>query len=98
LSVGGGGGPEIAGTLVGSFSEGDKNGKIGLCHVRSVLGKKQNMSFSFDPASMSCKNCPGRGEHSLVGGAGGGGCWRGKLLCSLTRTSPRACLVPRGNA
>jgi hypothetical protein len=30
------------------------------------------MSFSFDPVSMSCKNCPGRGEHALVGGVGGG--------------------------
>ena len=41
------------------------------------------MSFSFDPVSMSCKNCPGRGEHSLVGGAGGGGRGGETDLCTL---------------
>jgi hypothetical protein len=58
---GGGGGPEIAGSLVGSLSEGNNVGRIGLCHVRSVLVKKQNMSLSFIHVSMSCKNCQGRG-------------------------------------
>ncbi len=69
----GGGGPQNVSSFVGSFSEGKKTEQIGLCHLRSVLGKKQNVSFSFDPVSMKCTACPGRGEHSIVGGGGGSG-------------------------
>ncbi len=59
--VGGSGGPEIAGSLAGSFSDGDKGGRIGLCHVQSVLGKKQNMSLSFDPCVSELQKRSGEG-------------------------------------
>jgi hypothetical protein len=39
-----------------------------LSHNRSVVGKKQNMSFSFDPSTMTCYSCSGRGGHSVNGG------------------------------
>jgi hypothetical protein len=67
----GGGGPQNVSNFAGSFSEGNNTEQIGHCHLRSVLGKKQNVSFSFDPVSMKCTACPGRGEHSIEGGGGG---------------------------
>jgi hypothetical protein len=69
----GGGGPQNVSSFVGSFSEGNNTEQIGLCHLRSVLGKKQNVAFSFDPVTMNCTTCPGRGEHSIVGVGGGSG-------------------------
>jgi hypothetical protein len=75
FGVGCGGGPQNVSSFVGSFSEGNNTEQIGLCQLRSVLGKKQNFAFSFDPVTMSCTTCSGRGEreHFIVGGVGGGG-------------------------
>jgi hypothetical protein len=54
---------------IGSFTvKGD--GRAALCHFRSVIEKKQNISTSFNPKTLSCGSCPARGEHP-VGGEGG---------------------------
>jgi hypothetical protein len=81
--------------FVGSFSEGKNCEKLANCHLRSVPGKKLNYCFSFDPVTMSCKSCPGRGEHSLVGG--GGGWWKDRFSVFPTRTSLQAFPVPMGS-
>jgi hypothetical protein len=93
----GGGGPQNVSNFAGSFSEGNNTEQIGHCHLRSVLGKKQNVSFSFDPVSMKCTACPGRGEHSIEGG-GVGVRWKGRSSAFLTKTSLQAFPAPMGNA
>jgi len=53
----------------GSFSSKDDN-RTELAHFRSILESKLNISFSFDPKSMLCSNCLGRGSHPVCGGGG----------------------------
>jgi hypothetical protein len=56
--------------LIGSFvARGD--GRSSLCHFRSVIEKKQNISTSFNPKTLTCSSCPARGEHPVGGGGGG---------------------------
>ena len=69
LKTGGGGKSSLV--QVGEFSNKDDN-RSSLCHFRTVLERKQNFSFSFDPKSMKCTNCLDRGEHEVSGGGGGG--------------------------
>ena len=65
-----GGRVEREANQIGSFAvKGD--GRAALCHFRSVIEKKQNISTSFNPKTLSCGSCPARGEHP-VGGEGGG--------------------------
>jgi hypothetical protein len=64
-----GGRVEREGNLVGSFAE-KGDGRSALCHFRSVIEKKQNISTSFNPKTLTCSSCPTRGEHP-VGGEGG---------------------------
>jgi hypothetical protein len=65
-----GGRVEREANQIGSFVvKGD--GRAALCHFRSVIEKKQNISTSFNPKTLSCGSCPARGEHP-VGGEGGG--------------------------
>jgi hypothetical protein len=56
---------------VGSFANGGDN-RSSLCHFRSRVDRKQNLSFSFDPCSLLCSNCPSRGGHAVCGDGGGG--------------------------
>ncbi len=64
-----GGRVEREANQIGSFAvKGD--GRAALCHFRSVIEKKQNISTSFNPKTLSCGACPARGEHP-VGGEGG---------------------------
>jgi hypothetical protein len=44
----------------------------GVAHHRSVFETKQNISFSFDPKTLVCASCLGRGGHPVGGGGGGG--------------------------
>jgi len=56
---------------IGSFVvAGD--GRSGICHFRSIIEKKQNVSTSFDPKDLMCSACPGRAAHPVGGGAGSG--------------------------
>ena len=66
--VGGGLSPEKGD--VGSFASADDN-RSAFCHFRSVIERKVNMSFSFDPKTLLCGSCVGKGEHSVTGGEGG---------------------------
>jgi hypothetical protein len=73
---------------LGSFSIiGDR--RPAICHFWSIIEKKQNVSTSFDPKSLSCNSCPGRGPHPVVGGEGLRQCFilsdqnfPGKVPCS----------------
>ncbi len=59
---------------IGSFdSRGD--GRIALCHIRSVIEKKQNISTSFSPKTLMCSSCPARGEHPAFGEGGNCQCF-----------------------
>jgi hypothetical protein len=65
-----GGGMEIEKVGLGSFS--NKNDeRVGKCHRRFLVDKKQNITFSFDPVSMTCYNCSG-GGHKVRNEGGGG--------------------------
>jgi hypothetical protein len=64
------GGLVIEKKKVGAF-ESKIDGGAAICHFRSLMDKKQNICFSFNPATLKCNACPGRGEHE-VGGEGGG--------------------------
>ena len=57
---------------VGSFANGGDN-RSTLCHFCSRVDRKQNLSFSFDPRSLMCSNCPSRGGHGVLWGGRGGG-------------------------
>jgi hypothetical protein len=67
FSQGGGGVKEK--TTIGSFTS-RNDCRSELAHFRSVVESKLNLSFSFDPKSMLCSNCMGRGAHSVCGGGG----------------------------
>jgi hypothetical protein len=56
---------------VGTFANKGDN-RSSLCHFRFLMDRKQNMSFSFDPQTLQCSNCPARGSHAVGGGVGGG--------------------------
>jgi hypothetical protein len=65
-----GGGMETEKVGLGSFS--NKNDeRVGKCHMRFLVDKKQNITFSFDPVSMTCYNCSG-GGHKVCNEGGGG--------------------------
>jgi hypothetical protein len=42
---------------VGTFANSNDNRPI-LCHYRSLMDRKQNISLSFDPLTMLCNSCP----------------------------------------
>jgi hypothetical protein len=62
-----GGGMVIEKISIGSFANKDDN-RTELCHFRTRPERKQNSSFSFDPKSLLCSNCPSRGGHRIDGG------------------------------
>jgi hypothetical protein len=77
-SLVGGGGVVLEKAEIGSFSNpGDC--RSASCHFRTVREKSLCISFSFDPATLKCSNCPGRGPHGMEegewdrNGGGGGG-------------------------
>jgi len=39
--------------------------RINFCHIRSIVEKKQNISMSFDPATMMCYSCTEKGGHPV---------------------------------
>jgi hypothetical protein len=56
---------------IGSF--GDTNeARGGICYYRSLMNKKQNICFIFDPKTLLCSSCSGKEPHP-VGGEGEGG-------------------------
>jgi len=73
-----GGGMETEKVGLGSFSN-KKDERVGKCHKRFLIDKKQNITFSFDPVSMMCYNCTGGGHKVCNEGGGGGrrGWWGG---------------------
>jgi len=79
---------------IGSFANKGDN-RAGICHFRSLMDRKLNMSFSFDPHSMLCSNCPTRGGHPVGEGGGGG---LGKPSFCLTRIFPLLSPALKGNA
>jgi len=80
------------GTDTGSFFNAG-NLRMANAHFRTNFSKNLNVSFSFDPATLTCFNCGG-GSHKVVGSAvgGGGGVVLGPTSC-LIRPSPRSCLT-----
>jgi hypothetical protein len=40
--------------------------RIKKVHIRSFFTQKQNVSFSFDPTSLTCNNCENRLAHSII--------------------------------
>jgi len=62
-----GGGMVIEKISIGSFANKDDK-RTELCHFRTRPERKQNSSFSFDPKSLLCSNCPSRGGHRIDGG------------------------------
>jgi len=50
-------------------------------HFRTNFSKNLNVSFSFDPATLTCLNCGG-GAHKVVGSSVGGGCSAGAYILS----------------
>jgi hypothetical protein len=80
---------------IGSFkTKGD--GRLAICHFMTLVEKKQNISFSFDPKTLICSSCSGRGGGGTRWGEGG---WRlGKFLSSRTRTSLPSCLAAWASA
>jgi uncharacterized membrane protein YgcG len=69
--MGGEGGPVLEKCSIGSF--GDTNeARGGICYYRSLMNKKQNICFSFDPKTLLCSSCSGKEPHP-VGGEGEGG-------------------------
>jgi hypothetical protein len=66
-----GGGMETEKVGLGSLSN-KKDERVGKCHKRFLIDKKQNITFSFDPVSMTCYNCTG-GGHKVCNEGGGGG-------------------------
>jgi hypothetical protein len=67
---------------MGTFANKGDN-RSSICHFRSLMDRKQNMCFSFDPLTLLCSNCPARGSHT-VGGGGGSDTHKG----CLTKTFP----------
>jgi len=82
---------------IGSFSiPGDK--RVDNCQTRFLIDKGQNMSFSFDPDSMLCFTCSGRGSHPVTrDGLSGGGRWLGSVSFCLTTTFPQSCPAAMGS-
>ena len=69
-SLSGGGRPKIETSQIGSFKT-NGDGRLGVSHFLTIVEKKQNISFSFDPKTLICSSCSGRGG-SPGGGRGGG--------------------------
>jgi hypothetical protein len=68
LSEGGRQKPESS--QIGSFkTKGD--GRFAICHFMTLVEKKQNISFSFDPKTWICSSCNGRGGGGHPVGGGG---------------------------
>ena len=68
---GGVGGVDTERADIGSFAvPGDA--RIEKCQTRFLFEKKQNISFSFDPVTMMCYGCGGRGAHPVTQEGGGG--------------------------
>jgi hypothetical protein len=65
------GGVRVEKTNIGTFANPDDD-RINNCHTRFIVEKKQNISFSFDPATMMCYSCTARGGHAICGEEGGG--------------------------
>jgi hypothetical protein len=57
---------------IGTFANSNDN-RHSLCHYRSLMDRKQNISLSFDPLTMLCNSCPARGGALCWGGGCGGG-------------------------
>ena len=72
LSLNEGGGKTIEQKTVGSFDVKDDH-RSAIAHYRCMVDRKLNLSFSFDPKTLICSNCPARAGHSVLGGGGGGG-------------------------
>jgi hypothetical protein len=69
-SLSGGGRPKVESSQIGSFKTiGD--GRLAVSHFMTIVEKKQNISFSFDPKTLICSSCSGRGG-APCGGRGGG--------------------------
>jgi hypothetical protein len=68
---------------IGTFANKGDN-RASLCYFRSLMDRKQNMSFSFDPQSLLCSNCPARGGHDVGEGGEGGS---DTLMCCLIKIS-----------
>jgi hypothetical protein len=47
--------------LLGSFGI-EKDNRVSKNHTRFLVDKKQNITFSFNPVSMTCYNCAGGGD------------------------------------
>ena len=63
-SLSGGGKPKAETSQIGSFkTRGD--GRLAICHFMTLVEKKQNISFSFDPKTLICSSCSGRGGHPV---------------------------------
>jgi hypothetical protein len=55
---------------IGTFANSNDNRPV-LCHYRSLMDRKQNISLSFDPLTMLCNSCPSRGGHPVGGEVAG---------------------------
>jgi hypothetical protein len=66
-SLSGGGRPKIETSQIGSFKT-NGDGRLGVSHFLTIVEKKQNISFSFDPKTLICSSCSGRGGHPVGGG------------------------------
>ncbi len=88
-----GGGMEIEKVGLVSFS--NKNDeRMGMCHRRFLVDKKQNITFSFDPVYMTCYNCSG-GGHKVCNEGGRGDV---KSVSSRIKTFRRHFRAPPENA
>jgi hypothetical protein len=69
-SLSGGGKPKTETSQIGSFkTRGD--GRLAVSHFMTLVEKKQNISFSFDPKTLICSSCSGRGGAPCWGRGGG---------------------------
>jgi len=66
-SLSGVGRAKVESSQIGSFkTTGD--GRLAVSHFMTIVEKKQNISFSFDPKTLICSSCSGRGGHPVGGG------------------------------
>jgi hypothetical protein len=54
---------------IGSFADSGDD-RASLCHFRSLVDRKQNISFSFNPKTLKCEHC--EESHVVCDGEGGG--------------------------
>jgi hypothetical protein len=55
--------------LIGTFYD-PKDSRTNLAVVKSYFAKKQNVSFSFNPTSLTCNNCVNNPGHAIAGSNG----------------------------